>query len=64
MFFFNTDWEYQIPMRKWVTSVFKNFHWSILFYSVVLMSAVQQSESVMHIYLAHLFWISFLFRSP
>ena len=29
-----------------------------------LVSAVQQSESAIHIHISHLFWISFSFRSP
>ena len=30
----------------------------------VLVSALQQSESAIHIHTSHLFWISFSFRSP
>ena len=33
-------------------------------FTIVLASVVQQSESVIHIYLSPLFWISFPFRSP
>ena len=35
-----------------------------LLYNVVLVSAVQPSESVIHIHISPLFWISFPFRSP
>ena len=35
-----------------------------LLYSVVLVSAVQQSESAILIHVSPLFWISFPFRSP
>ena len=34
-----------------------------LVYSVVLASALQQSESAIHIHLPTLFWISFPFKS-
>ena len=33
-----------------------------MLYSVMLVSAVQQSESVVYICISPLFWISFLFR--
>ena len=33
-----------------------------MLYSVVLLSAVQQSESVIYVCISLLFWISFLFR--
>ena len=36
----------------------------ILFYSAVLVLAVQQTESAVCIHISPLFWISFLFRSP
>ena len=35
-----------------------------LLYNVVLVSAVQQSESAIRIHISPLFWISFPFRSP
>ena len=35
-----------------------------LLYNVVLVSAVQQSESAIHIHISPSFWISFPFRSP
>ena len=35
-----------------------------LLYNVVLVSAVQQSESAISIHLSPLVWISFPFRSP
>ena len=35
-----------------------------LLYNVVLVSAVQQSESAVRIHIAPVFWISFTFRSP
>ena len=41
-----------------------NFAWSIVVYSAVLDPTVQQSESVIGIHIAPLFWISFPFRSP
>ena len=36
----------------------------LLLYNVVLVSAIQQSESVTHIHISPLFKISFPFRSP
>ena len=35
-----------------------------LLYNVVFVSAVQQSESTIHIHISPLFWISLPFRSP
>ena len=35
-----------------------------LLYNVVSVSAVQQSESTIHIHISPLFWISLPFRSP
>ena len=38
--------------------------WSIVAYNVVLVSALQKSESAIHIHISPRFWISFPFRSP
>ena len=35
--------------------ILKNFYWSMLIYNVVLVSGVQQSESVIHIHISILF---------
>ena len=35
-----------------------------MLYNTVLISAVQQSESAIHIHISPLFWIPFPFRSP
>ena len=43
--------------------IFKNFIRVLLLYGVVLVSAVQQSESAIHICIPPLLWISFPFRS-
>ena len=44
--------------------IFKIFIGLSLLYDVVLVSAVQQSESATRIHVSPLFWISFPFRSP
>ena len=43
--------------------IFKNFIGVLLLYGVVLVSAVQQSESAIRIHIPLLLWISFPFRS-
>ena len=40
------------------------YSWSIVALQCVLVSTEQQDESVIHIHMFHLFWISFSFRSP
>ena len=45
-------------------SVWFSYFIGILFHSVVLVLAVQQTESAVCIHMSPLFWISFLFRSP
>ena len=48
-----------------VTQRFKiNFNCSIIALSVVLVSVVQQRESIIWIHMSPLLWISFPFRSP
>ena len=44
--------------------LFLIFYWSLLLYNVVLVSAVEHSDSAKHIHTPPLFWISFPFRSP
>ena len=44
--------------------VFKIFIGVIVLYNVVLVFAIQQSESAIDIHICPLFWVSFLFRSP
>ena len=51
---------------KWTLPFFLKliFIGVLLLYNVKLDSAVQQTESVIHIHIPPLFWISFPFRSP
>ena len=52
-------------ISKYNCILFKlNFDQNIVLYNVVLVSTVQQSESVIRIHISPLFWISFPFRSP
>ena len=60
-------WEY--PVIQALSLFF--FFWVVLIligvyllYNVVLVSAVQQSESAIHTHITLLFWISFPFRPP
>ena len=39
-------------------------HWSTAIYNIVPTSTIQQSESVTHIHVSPLFWLSFPCRSP
>ena len=41
---------------------FCKFYWSIVIYNVVLVSGVQQSDSVIHIHIFFLFQILFPYR--
>ena len=50
--------------RSGLTFIFLIFFGVQLLYNVVLISAVQQSESVIRIHISPLFWVYCLFRSP
>ena len=47
------------PKTRLCQLFFLNFYWSIVDYNVVLVSGVQQSESVIHIPISTLFLDSF-----
>ena len=51
-------------ISKGVGDILLTFIGVELLYYVVLVSAVQQSESAIRMYIFPLFWISFSFRSP
>ena len=64
MFFFNTDWDSQITMRKWVTSVLKNFI-GVYFFTMLCQCLLYSKVNQPCVYIWPLFfWIPFLFRSP